>query len=153
MSTVSFISGLQIPLFGEDFTSFAQAQCFVFGISVLGGNVVKIELRLPMLPKIGINSREIERQSGIMRVSLLHFYFKIKISELGRRLPKRGMAGKASDNIRHLCCYNLHHYFDQHVCLSMRLCVCLWVRLSQNFFFLLKSPWNHPLTPGVDPRG
>ena len=30
---------------------------------------------------------------------------------------------------------------------SVRTCV------RQKFFFLLKSPWNHPLTPGVDPRG
>ena len=27
-----------------------------------------------------------------------------------------------------------------------------FVRPSQKFF-LLKSPWNHPLTPGVDPQG
>ena len=27
------------------------------------------------------------------------------------------------------------------------------VRCSSQKFFLLKSPWNHPLTPGVDPRG
>ena len=36
------------------------------------------------------------------------------------------------------------------VCLSIR--PSSGVRASQNFFSL-KSPWNHPLTPGVDPRG
>ena len=27
------------------------------------------------------------------------------------------------------------------------------VSVRHKNFFLLKSPWNHPLTPGVDPRG
>ena len=45
---------------------------------------------------------------------------------------------------------HLHNYFDYHVCASIR---SFGVRcLSQNFFSL-KSPWNHPLTPGIDPRG
>ena len=42
---------------------------------------------------------------------------------------------------------NLNNYFDRHVCPSVRACVC------HKIFFLLKSPWNHPLTSGVDPRG
>ena len=48
--------------------------------------------------------------------------------------------------------FNLNHYFHRHVCPSIRALVRSSVRPSQNFF-LLKSPWNHPLTPGVDPRG
>ena len=47
----------------------------------------------------------------------------------------------------------LHHYFDYHICLSIRPSfVCSCVRPSQ-IFFSLKSPWNHPLTPVVDPWG
>ena len=33
----------------------------------------------------------------------------------------------------------------------MGVCVCVSVRHKN--FFSLKSPWNHPLTTGVDPRG
>ena len=42
---------------------------------------------------------------------------------------------------------NLNNYFHRHVCPSS-------VRPSVRHknFFSLKSPWNHPLTPGVDPR-
>ena len=43
---------------------------------------------------------------------------------------------------------HLNYYFNRHVCPS----ICSYVRSSQ-IFFLLKSPQNHPLTPGVDPRG
>ena len=43
---------------------------------------------------------------------------------------------------------NLNNYFNGHVCPSIRP----FVSSSQNFFSL-KSPWNHPLTPGVEPRG
>ena len=43
---------------------------------------------------------------------------------------------------------HLHNYFDYHICLSFR---------SSGFrhknFLSLKSPWNHPLTPEVNPRG
>ena len=50
---------------------------------------------------------------------------------------------------------HLNHYFNRHVCLSIcpsvRLSVCPSVR--HKIFFSLKSPWNHPLTPGVDPWG
>ena len=42
---------------------------------------------------------------------------------------------------------NLNNYFNGHVCPSIRTYV------RHKIFFLLKSPWNHPLTPGVDPRG
>ena len=38
-------------------------------------------------------------------------------------------------------------YFNRHVCPSMRSLVCMYV--SHKIFFSLKSPWNHPLTPGV----
>lgn len=48
-----------------------------------------------------------------------------------------------SSNLKHL---HQNHYFHRHVCPSMRSSV----RPSQNFL-LLKSPWNRPLTPGVDP--
>ena len=44
---------------------------------------------------------------------------------------------------------NLNHYFNRGVCLSIRSFVRPFVR--HKIFFLLKSPWNHPLTPGVDP--
>ena len=54
---------------------------------------------------------------------------------------------------------HLQHYFDYHVFLSIRPFVLrpfilrLFVlRVSQNIF-LLKTPWNHSLTPGVDPWG
>ena len=44
----------------------------------------------------------------------------------------------------------LHHYFNKHVCLCVHPCV----RLSEaSIFFSLKLPWNHSLTPGVDPQG
>ena len=46
--------------------------------------------------------------------------------------------------------FNLNHYFDRHVCPSMRPYVSMYVCMSQNFFSL-KSPWGHPLTPEVDP--
>ena len=42
---------------------------------------------------------------------------------------------------------NLNHYFNRHVCPSIRLSRSS--RSSQNFFSL-KSPWNHSLTPGID---
>ena len=42
---------------------------------------------------------------------------------------------------------NLHHYFDQHVCVSFRPPPSSVTKI----FFSLKSSWNHPLTPGVDP--
>ena len=41
---------------------------------------------------------------------------------------------------------DIDHYFDQHVCLSIRPS-----GVSHKNFFSLKSPWNHPLTPGFDP--
>ena len=43
---------------------------------------------------------------------------------------------------------HLQHYFDYHVCLSI-----LHPSVRHKNFFSLKSPWNHPLTPGADPRG
>ena len=46
-------------------------------------------------------------------------------------------------------CVNLHNYFNYHVCPSIRP----GVPMSVTKFFSLKSPWNHPLTPGVDPQG
>ena len=36
--------------------------------------------------------------------------------------------------------------------LSVHMCV-LRTYVCHKIFFSLKSPWNHPLTPGVDPRG
>ena len=45
---------------------------------------------------------------------------------------------------------NLHNYFDYHVCLSIRFPVSVRCPVSQ-IFFSLKSPWDHPLTFGVDP--
>jgi len=45
---------------------------------------------------------------------------------------------------------HLHHYFDRHVCLSICPSVCPSVRHKK--FFSLKSPWNHPLTPGMTPE-
>ena len=48
--------------------------------------------------------------------------------------------------------FHLNHYFNRHVCPSMfRPFVRPFVRHKN--FFSLKSPWNHPLTPGVGPRG
>ena len=46
----------------------------------------------------------------------------------------------------------LNNYFSGHVCPSI---VRPWVRGSvrHKIFFSLKSPWNHPLTPGVNPGG
>ena len=43
---------------------------------------------------------------------------------------------------------NLHHYFDQHVCLSIRP-----ASGRHKIFFSLQLPLNHPLTTGVVPRG
>ena len=45
-------------------------------------------------------------------------------------------------------CY-LNHYFHLHVCAS--ICPLSFVR--HKIFFSLKSPWNQPLTLGVDPWG
>ena len=44
----------------------------------------------------------------------------------------------------------VNHYFDRYVCPS----ICSSVRPSvhHKIFFLLKSPWDHPLTTGVDPQ-
>ena len=44
---------------------------------------------------------------------------------------------------------HLNHYFNSHVCPSVRP---LSVLTSQNFFSL-KLPWNHHLTTGADPWG
>ena len=51
-------------------------------------------------------------------------------------------------HIQQYCTY-LHNYFDYHVCLSFRPVS----GFRHKIFFSLKSPWNHPLTPGVDHRG
>ena len=36
---------------------------------------------------------------------------------------------------------------------QVRLSVHARVSVRHKIFFSLKSPWNHPLTPGVNPRG
>ena len=38
---------------------------------------------------------------------------------------------------------NLHHYFDCHVCLSIRPSILR--------YYVGHKIWNHPLTSGVDP--
>ena len=50
---------------------------------------------------------------------------------------------------------NLNHYFDRHVCPSIRPSFRHSVipSVRHKIFFSLKSPWNHPLTPGVHPWG
>ena len=44
---------------------------------------------------------------------------------------------------------HLHNYFDYHVCVSIRPVS----GFRHKIFFSLQSPWNHPMSPGVDPRG
>ena len=57
--------------------------------------------------------------------------------------------GYCNKNLHNPMAINLHNYFDYHVCLSIRL---VSIRCSSQIFFSLKSPWKHPLTPGVVPR-
>ena len=50
---------------------------------------------------------------------------------------------KQSTTLFRLSCLSVHPFVRSFVCPSVR----------HKKFFSLKSPWNHPLTPGVDPRG
>ena len=58
-------------------------------------------------------------------------------------MRKKGVATGDANSL-----LNLNHYFHLHVCASMLLLLS-FVRHKK--FFSLKSPWNHPLTLGVDP--
>ena len=75
-------------------------------------------------------------------------------------MPKRqsGENGEIAEPARFL---DASSHLYRPLCLSLRLSVRLSVHPSvrpaggvrcHKIFFSLKSPWNHPLTPGVDPR-
>ena len=54
--------------------------------------------------------------------------------------------------------HDLNHFYQIYITISTITSVCpvsgvRSVFIRHKIFCSLKSPWNHPLTPGVDPQG
>ena len=74
-------------------------------------------------------------------------------SQITYQIQKSRESFKIPDPLRkNINPVNLYNYFNRGVCLSVHApFMRSYVRPFITIFFLLKSPWNHPLTPGVDP--